>query len=168
MAETPEIRRLRRGATAAFVILLLGLVFVRYEDINEAEKINAAADKSREAVVHSTTVISTQNCNEDFRRGVEVLSVLEGSRKFARRQYEDGKIDKSTFEIGDTFYRERIEGLPLPDCRKVAKTISSSNADKQPIPEALYPGSRLTKGDDNAGDGGQDPGARPAPGGGGG
>ena len=144
-----------------FLILLSGLMYVRFED-------NSRIDKAVAAVVQSSKVVGVVNCNRDFRGRVEVLSVLKGSRRFAKRQYETHQITKDVYLTGDAFYKERLHGLPLPDCRRVLETLSSSTVGEQAIEKPLYPGSPQTKGLSNGGNGGQDPGVRPAPGGGGG
>jgi len=157
-----SVRRYRNQSMAAFLALLLGLVFVRIDDINHANDAN-------DAIVQSTVVTGIANCNRDFRGRVEVLSVLRGSREFARTQYQNRDISKDTFDVGDKFYAERLAGLPLPDCRLIRQTITA-NADKleKIAEEPLYDGAPGTEGASNRGSGGQDPGQRPSPGGGGG
>jgi len=140
-----------------FLVLLAALIFVRQEDINRANEAN-------EAIVQSTVVTGVANCNRDFRGRIEVLSVLRGSREFARAQYENGEISEETFNVGDKFYAERLEGLPLPDCRKIERTITANANRIDKIKETpLYPGAPGVDGD-----GALDPGKRPQPGGGGG
>ncbi len=162
MSAKDALRRYRNGSLLGFLILFVGLFAVRVEDMQRGDRANAA-------IVQSTIVTGVANCNQDFRGRVEVLSVLEGSRDFARLQFENGEISRKTFEVGDSFYAERIKGLALPDCRKIEQTITA-NADRldKIIEEPLYPGSPQTRGTDNSGEGGQDPGPRPSPGGGGG
>jgi hypothetical protein len=159
------VRHYRNRAVIGFLILLLGLVAVRWADnerANEAVKDRVAtANAQRAAIVKSGNVVAVDGCNGRFRDRVEIRSVLQSSKDFLAREYKKGNITEARFKESSAFYDERLSGLPLPDCRKAANILTTDPNKVLPVPDPLYPGHDKTKGSVNKGGGAEDPGKRP-------
>jgi len=144
-ATTKALRKYTRGALLGFLILLIGLVVVREEDRKRADDAFQArvkvANTQRQAIVKSGTVVAVDSCNQRFKDRVEVRSILTAAAKASEAQYKQGEITKARYDRSKQFYRERLEGLPLPDCRDTVNVLTTDLDEVPPIPKALHPGS---------------------------
>lgn len=144
-ATSKALKRYSLGALLGFLILFVGLVVVRHEDANRAKEATAAriavADSQRKAIVQSGTVVAVGGCNERFKDRQEVRAVLEASKAESLKAYNAGDITKERLRRSLAFYDQRLDGLPLPDCRQSQNILTTDINAVPPVPKPLYPGS---------------------------
>ena len=125
-------RHVQRRSTVGFIILLVGLATVLWLGEHHASS-------ARKAIIDTGRIISVDGCNRDFKSRQEIREVLLRSKEFQDGALERGDITKSEYQRAIEFYDERLEALPLPDCRK-SETILSDDPDEVPAkPTPLYP-----------------------------
>ena len=121
-----------RWAMVGFVVLFVAFL----GNVIYSNHLNAV---SREQVVRSGDIVAVAGCNRDFQERLEIRGVLIESKAFTRQAYRRGAISEVERDLRIEFYNERLQGLPLPDCR-VADEILTDDPDK-PLrePAPLYP-----------------------------
>lgn len=129
-----ELRRYARGATAAFIGLVLAVGYVGYSN----NKDNA---ESREAIVTSGKVVSVEGCNRDYNSNLAGLTNAKDQRAALKRYLDDGVITDAQYER-QIAALDRFEALlKLPDCREVAATLTDDVSNvRYPPPYPKYPG----------------------------
>jgi hypothetical protein len=131
-AANKAARRSRNQSLIGFLILLLGIGFVQWDGHHRS-------DAARDAIVQTGNVIAVDGCNRDYVSRKEIRAVLARSRDFQKGALDRGDISQTQYDLAVKFYDERLDTLPLPDCRKAANVLSS-DPDKVPeVPEPLHP-----------------------------
>lgn len=124
--------RTRRQALIGFLVLLVAIGFVQWDS-------SRAANDARQAVVQSGTVIAVDACNRDYKGRVEIRAVLEASKDFQAAALKRGDITQAGYERATDFYEERLDNLPLPDCRQAEGVLTADPDEVPAIPKALHP-----------------------------
>jgi hypothetical protein len=120
-----------RTALVGYLVLLAGVLGTylngQHTSKNERTEIRTAG-----------RIVALNGCNARFVDRVEIRRVLEVSAALTKVQYDKGLMDKFQYEQAKNFYKERLNGLPLPDCR-TADDYLVDNADLPPLPTPRYP-----------------------------
>lgn len=125
-------RHARRALVGYFVMFLAFLGNVLYAQ--------HVAREGREAIVKSGDIIAIDGCNRDYRERQEVRQVLIASRQFQEGALKRGDISQIQHDRAIDFYNDRLEGLPLPDCRRAGDILTDDPDSLTRMPEPLYPG----------------------------
>lgn len=134
-AADKALHRYVRQARIAFVIILAGVGFSLWDQGHQS-------DASRAAIVQSGRVVSVDGCNRDFHSISKLRTLLVAASNELERQYRHDAIPgltRAQYIRARKFYRDQLEGIPLPDCRH-AKTVVTSNPNAHTrVPVPLYP-----------------------------
>lgn len=126
------LRRYRRAAVTAFMILLIGVGY----NLNYT---NDRAADGRRALTLSGQVVSVSGCNRDFNSITALRGVLIDARTQTEAAAEKGLIPREQVQDSQDFYNRQLTKLTLPDCRK-ARTLLTDDPSKLPtVPTPLFP-----------------------------
>lgn len=132
-AASRVLRKYRRSAILAFLILLAGGAGERLLSADDARD-------QRTAIVKSGNAIAVASCNRDFRTAVGVQAILSNGAVRARQEFDRGRIDKQELEARLQLVADQLRAYPLPDCRTVRHSITQNPDRSTRIPHPFYPG----------------------------
>lgn len=127
-----HVRSYARRATAAFVILALGIGGAFYAGGQDSTQ-------SRRAIVKSGRVVSVSGCNRDYITINRLRSVLARSLDFQRAALNRGDITQDQYDRAVVYFKEQLMGLPPVDCRPSATILTDDPNDIGKVPEPLHP-----------------------------
>lgn len=126
------LRHWRIGATAGFVVLVLGVAGAFFANAHDQ-------DASNRAIVRSGTLVAVDACNRDYRSREGDIKLFRRLIVAAGQSYKDGRITTEQYNAAVMFYQKEISKRPLPDCRKAIKTLTDDpGAERAPL-KPLYP-----------------------------
>lgn len=126
-AARKALRAYVRGATVAFIILLIGVGLVFYE-----------YKQARKAVIQSGSVIAVDGCNRDFRTIGTLRGVLESARANQHAAFRAGEITSERLRAFDVFYDEQLRLLRQPDCREAMEILTDNPSGLPRVPVPLH------------------------------
>jgi hypothetical protein len=130
-AEAMDRRRARHRLVGFAVLFLAFLGNVWYSA--------HIASESRDQLLRSGDIVAVDGCNRDFQERLEIRGVLIESKNFTRQAYERGAFPKSELRLRLAFYDERLQSLPLLDCRRADEVLTDDPDKPLVVPRALFP-----------------------------
>lgn len=134
------LTRYVRGATVAFLLVFAALGYNQYQRDRDLDVRRADAVSARQQIVRSGNAVAVAGCNRDYRTITRLRNVLTASHAFQRSALKRGDISSSQFTRASEFYRSQLDGLPLPDCRIAAHTVTDNPDRHIKVPTPLHDG----------------------------
>lgn len=131
-------RRWRNANLAGFLILLAGVGGGFYTQGQDRSAADSKATEQRIAIVDSGRAVSVAGCNRDFKTISKLRGILIRGQEFQRAAFERGDISIEVYERGTAYYQQQLGTLPVPDCRKAAKVLTSDPNAPIRVPEPLH------------------------------
>lgn len=119
-----------RAAFIGYLALFIGVVGMYSNG-------QSVSSNERDEIRTAGRAVAITACNERYNDRVEIREVLVQAQRSVKRQHKAGIVSDEQYKDAVEFYNERLEGLPLPDCRKADNALETT--EKVAIPEARYP-----------------------------
>lgn len=133
------VRGYRNRAIAGFTILLLAVGYLFNEQERESVQRAQDAKNNRAALARSGNIVAADGCNRDFRDRQAIRGVMIASRANQKRAYKRGEISREQYIDGREFFRDQLQKLALPDCRKALSVLTDDPSKELDFPQPLYP-----------------------------
>lgn len=122
-----------RRAVDGYVILVLGLGYAIWGINNDRGQRRVELAKDNAVQISAVRAAAVSNCNNNFTAVQNTRAVLETFDRLTTAQYRLNNIPRVQYRNAHSLYLRLIDSLELPDCREVAKLVTT--APRTPIPE---------------------------------
>ena len=132
----------RRNAVVGFLILLLGIGFVQWDnqkDNSDARKeIAAKSVQSDRAIVKSGRAVSVAGCNRDYVTIARLRELILAGREDIRNYVAEGTLNPEQGARAQKRITAQVKEYPLPDCREARRIVTDNPRDLGPIPPPKF------------------------------
>lgn len=122
-----------RRAVGGYVILVLGLGYAIWGINNDRGQRRVELAKDNAVQISAVRAAAVSNCNNNFTAVQNTRAVLKTFDRLTTAQYRLNNIPRVQYRNAHSLYLRLIDSLELPDCRKVAKLVTT--APRTPIAE---------------------------------
>lgn len=133
-AVTKALNRYRTASLAAFMILFIGILLALYVN-------SKASHAERDAIVRTGRIVAVDSCNARFRdrEALRDLFVRLQSAVVQQAEKSGTSPDSPRVRFAIKFYKDELDRLPLPDCRRTEQILTADPEKQTYTPTPLHP-----------------------------
>ncbi len=138
-ATRKALRHWARRATVGFVVLAAGIGAAFYNDASNEDAQQTRNAEARKTIVDSGRAIAVEACNRDYRTTVELRAILDRAARVQKANFNEGTINRRTWDRLDAHLTKALIRLRVPDCREAREVLTQNPDERIIIPAPLYP-----------------------------
>lgn len=115
-----------RRAVGGYVILALGLGYAIWGINDDRGERRVELAKDNAVQISAVRAAAVSNCNNNFTAVQNTRAVLKTFDRVTTSQYRLNNIPRVQYRNAHSLYLRLIDSLELPDCRKVAKLVTTA------------------------------------------